>query len=110
MKKKRQIILPNSVFFFYKELHLRRHILKNNRDVYSNTERWTLKRCVINAPGGNRVKTSMQFYRIQPRLYRQDNHITCGNNVRTDEIMTTYNFERTPGLARVTDTYIASLR
>ncbi|EGI59546.1 hypothetical protein G5I_12329 [Acromyrmex echinatior] len=46
--------------------------------------------------------------KIQPWLYRQDNHITCGNNVGTDEIMTTYNFERTPGLARVTDTYIVS--
>lgn len=71
--------------------------------MYPNIERRTLKRHVINAPGGNRVKTSVQFYGLQPRLYRQDNRITRGNNAGTDEIMTTYNFKRTPGLARVTD-------
>jgi len=71
--------------------------------MYPNAERRTLKRHVINTPGSKRVKISMQFYGIQPQLYRQDNRITRGNNVGTDEIMTTYNFERTPGLARVTD-------
>lgn len=43
--------------------------------------RW--KHHVINAPGGNRAKTSVQFYwdsALQP--YRQDKRITRGENIR----------------------------
>lgn len=72
--------------------------------MYPNTERRTLVRHVINAPGGNRVKTSVQFYGIQPRLHRQDIiALPAATTLDTDAIMTTCNFERTPGLARVTD-------